>query len=431
MRSENPDCTNSTDRGSESLEVPQPNPPSTVHDTIAQEFGDDYSERDSPGTTTVFHDDESVSLAPTVKGLGFFKKQAMEQRVHDLHLDTTARADEQNLPSEQVSRAPISELVLEEEDDCFLEQGDLTFDRSVLTEQSISSPTRSRIHEIGDESLLVTPVLSRYRLEPDDSSIGVRVVPRDASSGHHRVPKSRSQFSSTVQRGHGFASNDTRKRPEALNTSCLDDKENVLHRIDEAVLLSPNVSVRTPQKGGRFGFGEGVLGERVFKSTKQSGESVKYDSFSRRHLTADQVIMEDSSQTGRRDLTQRFDDGSVRRQTVDAAGIRPKAGKTLITIISFEEYDSAPSVVRMQVGFEEINAAVHVLNLWFEATRFEGSRTLNEETGAGVLNTSQRKSKITLMSLCHWRRLNMYMDEGAGTMQFIPNQKQRSPRLTV
>jgi hypothetical protein len=66
-------------------------------------------------------------------------------------------------------------------------------DVSVLDSSTIAS-ARSFVKETEDEtnttlgSLLVTPVLDRYRLEADDTSIGVKVVPNQRG-GHHGVAK--------------------------------------------------------------------------------------------------------------------------------------------------------------------------------------------------------------------------------------------------
>lgn len=66
-----------------------------------------------------------------------------------------------------------------------------TMDLSVLDSTIATSP-RSFVKETEDEttvgSLLVTPVLDRYRLEADDTSVGVKVVPNKRGT-HHQVPK--------------------------------------------------------------------------------------------------------------------------------------------------------------------------------------------------------------------------------------------------
>ena len=63
-----------------------------------------------------------------------------------------------------------------------LDRANSTMDISAL-DMTLASPSRPGIKEGEDdtavESLLVTPVLDRYRLEPDDTSIGVKVVPNE------------------------------------------------------------------------------------------------------------------------------------------------------------------------------------------------------------------------------------------------------------
>ena len=63
-------------------------------------------------------------------------------------------------------------------------------DHVSLLDVTLSSPSRTFVdeeHEVDNGSLLVTPVLDRYRLEPDDTSIGIKVVPNERRA-HREMP---------------------------------------------------------------------------------------------------------------------------------------------------------------------------------------------------------------------------------------------------
>jgi hypothetical protein len=383
-----------------------------------QQEKDRWTDNDSVITSTVEHDEESVSLAPTVKGRGFFKKQALDQLKQVLDVEPYHDF------SQPTSDVPFAELLVDEGAPSCLTHHDITFDQSVLDE-SPPSPRQSRIY-VADESLLVTPVLARYRLEPDDSSIGVKVVP----TGRHRLQHAgKSRENAVSQHSHAQRKSNasqTPKRQESLRLTVQPGKENALHRIEE--VLSPNVSARTPLRSKKFEFGEDIYETKEFIS--RPIQPIK-ESVPERILFAKNTPSEKLKKTSAVGPRASRNSEEVplrgRRQTVDSVG-----ELLSISVVSVEEYHAAPSVVRMQVGLEEVNEAVHALNLWFSAHYgSERSPRLNEEMVSRVLNTSPRKGKILMMSLCHWRRMNMSMDEETGIMVFVPNQKLSSPRLTM
>lgn len=77
-----------------------------------------------------------------------------------------------------------------------LDCANYTMDISAL-DMTLASPSRALIKEGEDEtavdSLLVTPVLDRYRLEPDDTSIGVKIVPNERGT-RREFPKVKNQL---------------------------------------------------------------------------------------------------------------------------------------------------------------------------------------------------------------------------------------------
>lgn len=361
----------------------------------------------SVNSSSLARDDESVSLAPTVKGHGFFKKQALEHLINSK--GHTKRTHKSAHPD-----APIRELVVEEQVPICFPYNDITFDQSMM-DDSPPSPSQSRIRDAGDESLLVTPVLARYRLEPDDSSIGVKVVPtgRHRLQHAHKVAKRSLQLPAS-QQPKSVCTKTRRPQENSLRVIPRPGKENNLPNIGEA--LSPNISVRTPIRKEAFAFVEDVFTAKEVKHPPE-GKRKHQLSYAKESHVDDLETFE--SKKGCKPL-------SGRRQTADVDGV-----KHLIAAVSSEEYEAAPSVVKMQVGLDEVNDAVQMLNLWFSArSASKGGSCLNEKVASSVLDTSLRKGMILLMSLCHWRRMNMAMDDATGFMHFVPNEKVNS-RFTM
>jgi hypothetical protein len=372
-----------------------------------QQVKADVSAHNSLNSSSLAHDDESVSLAPTVKGHGFFKKQALEQLINSS--EHTKRIHKN---AQRVSDAPFRELVVNAQAPSCFPYNDITFDQSMM-DDSPPSPSQSRIRDAGDESLLVTPVLARYRLEPDDSSIGIKIVP----TGRHRLQHANRAANRSlklpapqkyIEQPKSVCAKTPRPHENRLRVIPNVGKENNLLCIREA--LSPNVSVRTPLRKETFEFDEDVF------TTKEINRSPKGK---RRNQTSyatesngDELKTAEASKVAFRPL-------GGRRLTADIGGV-----KHLITTVSSEEYEAAPSVVKMQVGLDEVNDAARILNLWFSGrSGSNGSSSLNEKVASDILDTSLRKGKILLMSLCHWRRMNMAMDDTTGLMFFVPNEK--------
>lgn len=110
------------------------------------------------------HDDQSDTTGiATVKGDGYFRKLALGMTKVQ---NTTQRREDE-----------ISGLIFQSTYAATPANGDCAgFDISVLTENR--SPSKGRfIGQEFDESLLVTPVLDRYRLESGDGEHGIKVVP--------------------------------------------------------------------------------------------------------------------------------------------------------------------------------------------------------------------------------------------------------------
>jgi hypothetical protein len=206
-----------------------------------------FQHTNSLNSSSLACDDESVSLAPTVKGHGFFKKQALEQLVNSSEHPKRIHRNAQ-----RVSDAPFCELVVNEHAPSYFPYNDITFDQSMM-DDSPPSPSQSRpVRDAGDESLLVTPVLARYRLEPDDSSIGIKIVP----TGRHRLQHANRAANRSLklpapqkylEQPKSVCAKTPKPHENLLRVIPHVGKENNLLCIREA--LSPNVfSPNSPQK---------------------------------------------------------------------------------------------------------------------------------------------------------------------------------------
>jgi hypothetical protein len=362
------------------------------------------SDNDSRMTSSQIYDDESVSLATTVKGQGYFQKMAMQQ-LGELKEEPSSTSNSKSSIQDS-EEAPVVEVLVEDASQSHLQGSryDDTFDQSIMNDETsilVDCPARCRV----DESLLVTPVLQRYRLEPDDSSIGVRVVPNKRGQGMQQR-----SCANTDMQGHKNLLTDSASLDYRHAEQALSKETNVLPIIEET--LSPNVSVRKTRKTRSLVEDEAPLEDlrrRPFSTVQpiktETNEKLKHNKTK-------------SSQSKTTSISRRLYDFQT-----------PTFTKIWVEVLSEDEYHSAPSVVKMQVGFDEVNAAIGLLNVWFISNKDSDVR-LDVATASRILNMAPRKSKSLMMSLCHWRRMNMYSDEGMANLYFTPNLRIPS-RLTL
>lgn len=395
-------------------------------------------------------DEDSVveSLAPTIKGRGFFEKQALEQQKQKLYHELP---DPRNESTFSLS-APVSVVVVNDDGKKYSVHQDVTLDQSLVSDVLIESPNRSRLIGVGDESLLVTPVLARYRLEPDDSSIGVRVVPiklRNYRTRADTFGRVLLQSNKDAKHDNAHKKNESVSQGSQEGRVTRDGRSEKRHHYRIAETLSPNVSERTPFKVRNMGY-EDTDFEQKFRGkflpvneseTDPSNETpTQHDHRTVPPLNSE-PLLDVLVPPGRRIDFQCMNASvesshrtSRRRQTTDSAVKVDFLGgqESGIEIVAQNEYDAAPSVVRMQVGFDEVNGAIRALNAWVEirSNDVEADPRLDESVACRVLRIPQRQGKILLMSLCHWRRMNVYTDEETKALYFLPNTK-RIPRLTI
>jgi len=111
---------------------------------------------------------------------------------------------------------------------------------------------------------------------------------------------------------------------------------------------------------------------------------------------------------------------STQRPTESRSDARRKSRhsiKDVVRHLTTEEYVKAPRIVKSQVAFDEVGAAVTALNTWLLAHGHidEGESNvveLSEDQAYCLLGDmfNRRKAKTICMSLCHWRRLLMQGD---------------------
>ena len=322
----------------------------------------------------------------------------------------------------------------------------LTMDQSMFHEtDTVASPSHSRIiahHDMSSvTSLLVTPILDRYRLETDDSSVGIKVVPNER--GIHRRKdllgdnhKSRKPFvDSSNTHGISQTTKSYRKTPHPKQ-----NRKPNLQPIIESLsprLSSPSTHEASGQKnttiGGRISIPALPLTTPATRSDRRKSESQmsrrclsdEYDlsmagpsmansstpgltpttSLSRTPLTAawiakhmpNDALMMDSIGMEEVSFTARELHHSLRNDTT----MTPSA----IELITMDEYKIAPRVVQMQVSLSEVNTAAEILSQWTVP-----KERVTESSAYELLPFPEKKSKSILMSLCHWRRMMMHLE---------------------
>jgi len=176
------------------------------------------------GCNETLIDDETVAKADvTVVGRGRQRGKVQRQAIASVKSpgpEASSKRDMDLDSSTSPGEHTVKEIIVDTSaSSCSMDHADSSTDVSVL-DSTIASP-RSFVKESEDEttvgSLLVTPVLDRYRLEADDTSIGVRVVPNPRGA-HHGVPNQK-QKNLLTKYGAAPRSILQTTRPSAANTT--------------------------------------------------------------------------------------------------------------------------------------------------------------------------------------------------------------------
>jgi hypothetical protein len=293
----------------------------------------------------------------------------------------------------------------------------LTMDATMLNDTFLSMSMLAD----DDNNSTVTPILDRYRLDPDDNSIGIRVVPnkrgiRGGRTNHEIIPEAKTPLPTEyMTHSDGFLSPkgipgsvSARKKKQYRRTPFpkkqLDDSFQFVDENDD-----PNVQLNQSAKSSfsvpRSSFSVPPLRPRSFgpARTVPANPSSSSRTLSLPGTSSNSIRAVDGNQGIQKEPSLRM-------------------GKWMEKI-TMAEYDLAPRVVQMQVNRDEANQVLDALEDFLTVnnqTSLEFSQQQGYQVLSKVLKTEQ-KSKSVLMSLCHWRRLLMYRDKEHG-MIFAVNQ---------
>lgn len=363
----------------------------------------------------------------------------------------------------------------------------------VLVDNTISSPAHTNItmdvtmmnetvasvSMLGDDdnSSTVTPILDRYRLDPDDNSIGIKVVPnkRGATKKDRRTA-----FGDSYEKdAENSIGRSTFLSPSALPGSVSARKKKQYRKTPFPKKMQgddgstgtwdenwdPNRKTSTPSQKSKksdTGMPPAIsvppLRPRSFgpsrtlpRTPSSSNRALSLPStttnggISRTPLT-DALKAKYMLQTERCEGETVSNGGSLSDTGVGSASTAsPRLGRNSVDSdsagkwmekITMAEYDRAPRVVKTQVTRDEANMALSMIETFLttsiqnqssatlEFTEQQGYKILKRlyllENGRSI-NNPEQKCKTVLMSLCHWRRLLLYRDAEHG-MIFAVNQ---------
>jgi hypothetical protein len=335
----------------------------------------------------------------------------------------------------------------------------ITMDATMLNDTMISVS----LFQDDDNSSTVTPILDRYRLDPDDNSIGIKVVPnkRGGSSRFQKplitetVPEEQTLFSSSSSfytQEDGFTSprglpgtvsarkkKEYRKTPlpkkqlhadDSMDTWDENDDPNIPFTVSSSskklassperkssstmgsftvpplrpLSYEPKRQEKTP-----FSSSSSITRPTSLPKTKSTSRTPLSDEFKKQAFPAD---VDENTVGSKSNLSDRFERESVRLTK-------------WMEHITMAEYDIAPRIVQVQVRRDEANEAIDLLEEFLTSNlQLDPSSSLEfgEQQGYEILGKSYhttKKCKSVLMSLCHFRRLLMYRED---EMRFVVNQ---------
>lgn len=332
----------------------------------------------------------------------------------------------------------------------------ITMDATMLNE------TMASLSVFPDDEIssTVTPILDRYRLDPDDNSIGIKVVPNKRGSSRQQnpiiseiLPEEEAYHGPTFYtQEDGFTSpkgipgtvsarkkKQYRKTPlpkKKLEDDTLSTTWDENYNPNAPSTMSSDKDHSNPKLNSVFGsFSVPPLRAASFepkqtptrsKAKSLSGSETKSstplsDKFLQRNYPASPLLHANekvdietvAASSARSSLSERFELESV------------PMGKW-IEKITMAEYEGAPEIVQNHVRRDEANKAIDMIEGFLTSSlQSDPSSSLefDEMQGYEALGSSfpsLKKSKSVLMSLCHWRRLLMHRDDYG--MRFVVNQ---------
>jgi hypothetical protein len=333
-----------------------------------------------------------------------------------------------------------------------------------------------------DNSSTVTPILDRYRLDADDNSVGIKVVPnrrrthtkkreslgvpmtiRETSSENQpefhtspdglRSPRGlpgsvsarKKQYRKTpFQKGQveddsfepqdennnpntQFGGKKYRTTPFPKKQLSLDDSTCSHDSNPGSGMNFDSTLQQQPTSSNSNGFSIPPLRPRSLETANSApmrpnhtrSASLPAKRNSRSPLSDAFIAKHLSSESKNRKSRAQPDENNSQENSLERRVKR-------IERITMAEYEKAPNIVRMQVRRDEANDSLDALEDFLTAHIEENPATpaFTENQGYQVLRnvlSSDQKSKSVLMSLCHWRRLLMFRDQAHG-MIFRVNQ---------
>ncbi|CAJ1945654.1 unnamed protein product [Cylindrotheca closterium] len=338
----------------------------------------------------------------------------------------------------------------------------LTLDATMMNDTMVSTV----LFQDDDNTSVMTPILDRYRLDADDNSVGVKVVPnkRGTSSrlrkpledvAEEQTPMASNHTNTFIKEGDFMSpkglpgtisarkKKQYRKTPLPKRTLHNDDTmDTTMDENDDPNLpiihSSPSVVNASPRASSS------TLGSFTLPPLRQSSLDMRRNEILPSSSSSSTVLKVFNEIKGNPKSTysgRSRADTSVSRDIVDNHQVsstsesRPRQSERFehesvqmtkwMEHITMAEYDVAPRIVQVQVRRDEANKAIDLLEDFF-TTHLQGNPTsaleFGEQQGYGILGNSfntAHKCKSILMSLCHFRRLLMHRDE---EMHFTINQ---------
>ncbi len=292
----------------------------------------------------------------------------------------------------------------------------ITMDGTMMNETVMSTTI---LHDDDNDST-VTPILDRYRLDADDNSIGIKVVPNQRGKHaqralHNAYQQTKAKASEFCTDSDGFLSpkglpgsvsarkaKQYRKTPfpKKENSRSFDD-ENQPNTRTLAFSPSPSNTSSFDASNPESSFSVPPLRPRSVGPTRTKSRS--------------QTTSRTQSLPVHTSLLQISVQPTVRQD---------ESFSNWMEKVTKAEYNMAPRNIQMQVTRDEVNQSLDNLDLLL-SSKWQVSQTLefSEQEAYKVLSNildSEQKSKSVLMSLCHWRRLLMFR-EGGKEMVFAVN----------
>jgi hypothetical protein len=273
-----------------------------------------------------------------------------------------------------------------------------------------------------DNDSTVTPVLDRYRLDPDDNSIGIKVVPNKRGQHLQRIPESGPtqrdlNTSAFNDENDGFLSPkglpgsvSARKTKQYRKTPF--PKKDQDHTFDEENHPNRGTLSFSPSPSSTSSF-DASNPESSFSVPPLRPRSLGPSRTSSRTFATPGV--QSVSILSKTPVVQNVE-GNARRESFDKK-------YEWMEEITKAEYNKAPKIVRMNVSRDEANQAIAILSKLL-TSKHQTSQILEFSASEAYeqlskVVPSEVKCKTVLVGLCHWMRL-LYREDGDETM-FVVN----------